>query len=101
MYQYGVFKYVPSTNVQINVPIGSVEICPIKQCLYLGSNKECSNIHVPLSNVYLITEKESVTVPGIEPRLSAPQVAILASRPRHLAHKLLLYQEYRTCWHNR
>ena len=60
MYQYGVFKYVPSRNVQINVPIWSVEICPIKECLHMGSNKDCSNIHVPLRNVYLIKEKEMI-----------------------------------------
>ena len=67
MYQYGVFKYVPSRNVQINVPIWNVEICPIKECLYMGSNKECSNINVPLRNVYLIKEKEVILCRELNP----------------------------------
>ena len=41
--------------------------CPIKECLF---NKR----------------KRSDTVPGIEPWPFAPQVAILASRPRHSVH---------------
>ncbi len=35
-----------------NVPIWSVDICPMKECSNACSNRECVKIWVPIRNVY-------------------------------------------------
>ena len=64
MFKYGVFRYVPSRSVQINVPVWSVDKCPIVECLNIGPSKECLSIKVPLRNIHLLRKKKNTACPG-------------------------------------
>ena len=44
---------------------GVLITCPIKECLNIGSNKECWLINVPLRNVYVIKKRRKRFLPSV------------------------------------